>query len=494
MPKNEETELKLRLIRPEAYDRIVADQALMDLSIQEGGEVLSLDNTYYDTADHRLLDALLTLRLRDTGEERIATVKNAGTITGGLFSRGEWNLTLGEEPLTAQTFADTAIGAALAEAVGDRELEPICKTDFQRITRMLHVGDARIEFAADRGEITAGDKRELLCEVELELKDGDVNGLLQTGSWLAERYPLLVEKKSKFERGLRLAGFAREQPAAPAVDAQNQTIRQALTDGMLALLDKAFAAFEVFVLSPQEPEAVHKLRVALRRLRAVLSYAKPVMEPEAYRDIVGRIKTVADETGYIRELDVLLEKWLGMEKEPQPQPLPGQTLEELLTERRQTALQTLLARYEELRPTAALLYVWSLLLGEAWSPKADAPYLPFAQKRLKKWKDNVAAGAGKKPEKDLTKAHRLRIRGKKVRYVQEMQLAGGMEPDGMEPEKLRSMLTRLGTLHDADRNIVIVRELMKTTDSEQAHWEGKCFIRLEKQALKAFRKQKPMDV
>lgn len=63
-----------------------------------------------------------------------------------------------------------------------------------------------------------------------------------------------------------------------------------------------------------DAEAVHDVRVACRRLRAVLEIFEPCFEPKAHRQALRAVKRLADSLGARRDLDVhreLLERLAG---------------------------------------------------------------------------------------------------------------------------------------------------------------------------------------
>src|SRR5690606_27645162 len=67
-------------------------------------------------------------------------------------------------------------------------------------------GKARtvIEAALDLGEVKAGKLREEICELELELRQGEPAALLELAAELAASLPLTPSDISKAERGYRL--------------------------------------------------------------------------------------------------------------------------------------------------------------------------------------------------------------------------------------------------------------------------------------------------
>jgi exopolyphosphatase/pppGpp-phosphohydrolase len=68
------------------------------------------------------------------------------------------------------------------------------------------------------------------------------------------------------------------------------------------------------VLKHDDIEAVHKMRVATRRLRAVLDAYESICEPKQFKKVYRRVKKMADVLGNARDTDVMME---GLQKRRQ---------------------------------------------------------------------------------------------------------------------------------------------------------------------------------
>ena len=68
--------------------------------------------------------------------------------------------------------------------------------------------------------------------------------------------------------------------------------------------DDLFAADTRAVLDTEEIEGVHEMRVASRRLRAVLEVFEPCFPAKAYRSVLRDVKRLADALGERRDPDV----------------------------------------------------------------------------------------------------------------------------------------------------------------------------------------------
>ncbi len=71
---------------------------------------------------------------------------------------------------------------------------------------------SRIEVALDVGEVRAGERRQPLCELELELLAGPADALFVLARRIARSLAVLPAHLSKAERGWRLADGTAHAP------------------------------------------------------------------------------------------------------------------------------------------------------------------------------------------------------------------------------------------------------------------------------------------
>ncbi len=168
-----------------------------------------LFNTYFDTPDLALKARRMAVRERRAGEQYLLTVKTAGSSTGGLSRRQEWE---GPTTPSALDFAALVDDAALAaELMALRPaLRPLFATDFERQTWRIDHQGARIEVALDQGQIHVPGTAlsEALLELELELLQGPEAALLALAEALrgtpGGAVALTPSDASKAQRGLAL--------------------------------------------------------------------------------------------------------------------------------------------------------------------------------------------------------------------------------------------------------------------------------------------------
>ena len=192
-----EIELKF-LLDPKALGELKAVPLIgRSLAAAKLGKLIT---TYFDTEDHRLEKAGLTMRLRKAGAKRILTVKQ---IEKAAIGRAEWERTVKSDRPIAADYAASPAGSVLGR--GEKTLVPLYASSVARRAAVIARSGSRIELALDKGKIVAGDAEIPICEIELELKRGKPLHLIALARRLATIAPLHLSFISKAERGERLA-------------------------------------------------------------------------------------------------------------------------------------------------------------------------------------------------------------------------------------------------------------------------------------------------
>lgn len=452
MGKNLEIELKLRLPDPAAGATLFQGTWLKKLLLPGSAAEETLEAIYYDTPQRELGAAGFAFRVRREGGCWMATLKGSGRSGGGLHQRREWNLPVqGPEGATAALRQLLATGQGGILADQELVLAPLFQTVFTRWSALLRPreGDAVLEIALDRGRICCGEKSEIIEELEIELKEGSARDLVAFGAELARRLPLLPEWKSKYYRGLRLAGLGgEEEPAAANAPAESSELFFA--EAVESVLRAQLAYFE----APASVEAMHALRVALRKLRTGLSFAGPLYpatEVDARKGVLQRwSRTLAA----VRELDVLQEEWLlavphcGIDREKS-------LLQALLQEKRNKASLAVTNQIAKGKLTADLLAFWSWSAGAGGA--AAEEWQAYCRRRLRRWLNRLQARLRDSAAENLAELHKLRIQGKKVRYMVEL-LAHNRGGRALAVE-LKQLQECLGDIQDAGQARVSLVQL-----------------------------------
>lgn len=199
------------------------------------------------------------------------------------------------------------------------------------------------------------------------------------------------------------------------------------------------------VVGGEDPEGIHDLRVALRRLRAVTRTFKPLSGAGPLMRLRDDLRALGNLTNPIRDAEVRLELLREFADDVHA-PEWVRTLEE---ERREIAARcTAFAISLEQEPIEPLLEAIEGALGGLES----RPARTFARRRYRRERERVrdhVQAVTDAPE-DLERLHRLRIAAKRLRYVSEFYsplLTNRATRTGQRARRLQSVL---GDLRDLD--------------------------------------------
>jgi triphosphatase len=428
-----EIELKLRL-PPDALAALRADPLW-------GGTRATrhqLDNIYFDTPQRALAQARIGLRLRSDGKHWLQTAKGGGGSRAGLHQREEIEFPVAGPALEWGPLKGTAFGPVL-EPLKD-QLQPEFRTQFKReIRHITGAAGGVIEVAIDEGQILAGERSEPLCEVELELKSGPVDDVFALALLLVERHPLVLDNRSKAERGGRLAQGAAPAPPAKAATPdtpQGEDARAAARTAIEAALAHWQANEAGFLAQPQEgrydSEYLHQLRVAVRRLRVACGpLARAAQwQQQALAPVQDSLRALGQRLGAARDWDVFIEETWPPLAEGLNDAALRQKLREVAGLQKTTARLQAQAALEE-RDTQRLL----LQLGRclAQGDEEEGPPVPYdaITAQLDKLEHQLRQALPRLEHLSPTRMHRLRITAKKLRYLTEF-IAGRYDPQATE--------------------------------------------------------------
>ncbi|MGO3739113.1 MAG: CYTH domain-containing protein [Marinomonas foliarum] len=214
------TELELKLMLQSDYLKCASDFldeicALSDTDDQSRQPTLALMNAYFDTEDASLMKGGVAIRIRAVNNTFIQTVKTRGSNRIGMHARGEWEWFLPNDQLDLSLLNEVPLPESLQDMSWASELVEVYRTDFERQVWNINSAASKMEVVCDQGLVTSPYGEDSICELELELKQGDESGLYQFALQLAEQIPVQVSIVSKAQKGVRLKYGQIEFPNKP---------------------------------------------------------------------------------------------------------------------------------------------------------------------------------------------------------------------------------------------------------------------------------------
>ena len=378
--------------------------------LPDAPKVRQMQAVYHDTPEQDLAQAGVSLRIRAAGDERIQTVKADGAGNTGLFARSEWERPVdGDTPLLDDS---TPVKALLGDRI--HTITPQFEVHVERRAWIVAADDAEIEILLDRGEVLRGDRRDPICELELELKDGTPTALFALARKIDDIVPVRLGVLTKAERGYRLSAPVRSVFKAEPVALNTELTAAEAFRHVVQACVRQFRLNEAVLLTDPAPEALHQARVALRRLRSAFSIFKPLFSADPGADqLRGELRWLAGELGHARDLDVLLAR------------ASAGALHDLIQKAREEAYAHVDSALCSGRVRRLMLDLTQWLTDGPWLLAADAqdrrnePAREFAAAALERFRRTVKKQGRNLGKLDDEARHELRKSAKKLRYASE---------------------------------------------------------------------------
>lgn len=449
-----EREIKLRA--PQDFSLARAPRAF-DGYLAGPPHVKRLHTFYYDSDDLRLQRWGCSFRYRQ-GEGW--TLKIPVPTTGTAVSREEHVFEGGAEQIPQDALDLSAAylrGAALQRVA---ELRTV------RVEREIRDGSGKTiaEAVEDDVRVIEGFRvKKRFRQIEIELENGaDPSVLNAIASAFRHQGAGGEYATPKDVAALSEAGLAPEIEI-PKLDANSQTIdliRSSLAQSVTRLI-----RIDAKLRTSDDAEAVHRSRVAVRRLRSNLRTFGPLLDSQWANGLRDRLKWFQDLLSPVRDADVLLD-FLGKLAERLPfadVESTGPLFQMLRTERGNSYRQLCDALHSK---------VYIDLLNDLVRAAQRPRMVSAPDKRAHKIMEPLMRGAWKRARKAVRKAgrvpsdralHGIRIKSKHLRYASEAFVCIGGNAAKKYAESVEAVQTILGDQHDG---VVAVKRLREMAVSE----------------------------
>jgi triphosphatase len=438
--------------------RWLSDHGTIDGLILEPRSTLQIFDTYLDTDDWRIHRAGFALRVRsESGSGTTeATLKSLHSASREVADRRELTETLLNSDSEAIRESVGPVGTRVCAMSGARALLPLfeLRTSRQRFAvRKSDQAGQLGEIALDETVISRphGEPEASMLRVEVEALT-EVHGPLRTlVKTLRSNCALEAASDTKYSLGLRSVGLA-----PPAQDTAATTVDASMTIAEVALVNlrrymAAWLQHEPGARLGDDPEELHDLRVAGRRLDAILRQFQSFLPPE-FLKVRTTLKTVLSALGRARDLDVALSELQDFSRKlPKADRVGMEPLKEHLMSERGRARAQMLSVLDSIWVQKNLQESILLFGKPLAAPEASADLALHASpssirrrfRKLRKRADLLGA------DSSTDEYHEVRGQVKKLRYALEAVAALYGKPANDMIRALRRWQENLGLQQDA---------------------------------------------
>lgn len=200
----------------------------------------------------------------------------------------------------------------------------------------------------------------------------------------------------------------------------------------------------------EDPEELHQMRVAVRRMRAMLKAARPLLDRRWADDLRAELGWLGRALGPVRDADVLIDRLRCRASAFGDTSRDAvETLIEALVTDRETARAEMLDVLSSPRYTA-LLRRLATAVSRPWPARSvgagAAALVELVRAEYRRLSKAVQAAGEDPPDEVL---HALRIHGKRLRYTGELAAAAGRKPVRKLVESTVALQDVLGEHQDA---------------------------------------------
>ena len=438
--------------------RWLADHVTIDGLVLEPRSTLQILDTYLDTDDWRIHRAGFALRIRSESGKSEATLKSLHSASAEVADRRELSETMENSESESIQQSIGPVGTRVHAVSGAHALLPLfeVRTSRQRFAiRREDEAKQLGEIALDETVISRphGEPQTSMQRVEVEALTEAHEPLQSLVKTLRSDCALKAASDTKYSQGLKSVGLA-PAPAPEftptAVDASMSIVEVALAN--LRRYLSAWHLHEPGARLGDNPEELHDLRVAARRLDAILRQFRSSL-PASFLRIRPTLKIVLRALGDSRDLDVALSELKTFSRElPKSDRDSVEPLKRHLVSERGRARARMLSVLDSASVQKDLQELTSLLTAHSAASQQSSPELALnvAPELIRRRYRKVRKGADLLTSDSSIEAyHEVRGYVKKLRYALEAVAVLYGKPADEMLRTLRRWQEKLGVQQDA---------------------------------------------
>lgn len=454
----QELELKLD-VSADAIETLKSNPSFRH-QMKGAGVKRELVSVYLDTKDFALRRQGFSFRLRRDGDRLIQTIKG---MRCGVLERAEWETSSlagdrrqvdAEWPYLAGDRDHHVAMENLLKQLSDQKLPTALRAIFRTKVERTSYRVGGIEVSLDKGRIIAGHQSAPVCEIELELKDGDRAALFTLAREISQIVPAEISVKSKAERGYDLITRSKSGAVMAAKIVLPPSVTAAATFHIVCNACLCQLIANKAGVRASVAEAFHQMRVALTRFDAAMKLFSGIASGLQAQHLAKELKWIGDELSLARDLDVFLTDVLVPLKKRHPIDINVAAFHRACLQKRKKEYERANAALGSERFRVLLLTAVEWVEAGQWQQekgkKSELKRRQLAKEVVadRLWALMKKMEEGRQIEElDPRSLHKFRLRAKQMRYT--IEFAKGLFDDQQSRNHIETALTNLKVLQSA---------------------------------------------
>ncbi len=417
--------------------------------------VLTLEAVYFDTAELSLDEQHITLRRRTGGDDAGWHLK----LPVSADERSELHEPLGTDP----ELVPARLGRMVAVHTRGRALVPVVNLKTRRtVRRLLGPNDEILAlFCDDEVEavrLVPSPLSQSWREWELELVDGNSSLLNAADALFAAAGVVRSDSPSKLAHALGVREPRQSLSAPPSSRSAGELLVPAFADYRRELVSQDPRVRE------ELPDAVHRMRVSVARMRAAIATFRPLLSDEAHSRLRPELSWIGHTLGAARDAEVMI-AWAASVLQSERVDLVlgpiADRMDRQLRRDSDKAKSVLRDALHSSRYFRLLDSVDALASGELLTPPADIrakdalPHL--VDRRIARLRKAMhSADKARDPSQHDLALHEVRKEAKKVRYA--AQLISPLRPK--RTKRLATAATAIQEVLGTHQDSVVTRQVL----------------------------------
>ena len=345
----------------------------------------------------------------------------------------------------------------------------------KRHTGIFIAGTSRTKIVYDQGAVVVSGQEMPVWELVLTRMSGRQSDFWDLTVHIAKKFKCILESRTYEQRATDTVNGV-EFGRFHVKEFSSRTVEDALHELIWWHLCGISQASAELNLHAEDRLPVRRMRVEIRKLRAVLAMLDRVLDPDVqkWRE---KLRVLTIKLSRLREIDVALSAWRSTALNRRKYQRQSDKFSDFLVKERNMEKEKILPFFALTRLSPFLLEFMNWIMSDPIKEtKENLLFDKIAHKKLGRWYNYMQKLFAENPDfKNDELAHEMRIKARSVRYLMQSMSGKAYGDENKIMRSLKRLLDALGVLHDNCVNEQLAKSVMRKQLSIDVNYQAGIF-------------------